>query len=65
MVARLFAKFITYTAIIGLILAIAGEVPSAFTNTSELIRIHEVAKQRRRGDNTRWRHRCMLMKQIG
>ena len=43
MAARLFAKFITYTAIIGLILAIAGEVPSVFTNTSELIRIREVA----------------------
>lgn len=43
MAARLFAKFVTYTTIIGLILAIAAEIPSSFTSTSEWIRIHEVA----------------------
>jgi len=43
MASRLFAKFVTYTAIIGLILGIAAEFPSTFANTSEWIRIHEVA----------------------
>lgn len=43
MVARLFATFVTYTAIISLVLAIAAEFPSAYTNTSEWIRVHEVA----------------------